>query len=113
MIMGEIKANKDLEVTKLWEDLTDFEKECIVVSHAQHFRKGGAKVTDERMGRILELGTPKCVFAYEDGKIQYFRVHKDSTDAMKVLCNNYLEESILETDGDIVREMLDDANEDF
>lgn len=111
--MDKIHANKDFEVTKLWHELTDFEKECMVVSHADNFRRGGAWVSNERMGRILELGTPKCVFAYKDGKIQYFRVHKDSIDVMKVLCNNYLDESILETDGDIVREMLDDANEEL
>lgn len=111
--MGDIEANNNLEVTKLWHELNDFERECLVVSHAQNFRRGGAWVSDERMGRLLELGTPKCVFAYKNGKIQYFRVHKDSIDVIKVLCNNYLDESIFETDDDSIRDMLDDANEEL
>jgi len=94
--MGDILANKDLETTKLWDELNDFERECIIVSHAQHFRKGGVNVTDGRMGKILDLGSPKCVFAYKGEEIQYYRVHKDSTDVMKVLFNNYLEKTVLE-----------------
>lgn len=106
--MGDIKANKDLEVTKLWDDLSDFERECIIVSHAQHFRKGGVRVTDERMKRILELGRPKCVFAYKGEEIQYYRVHKDSTDVMKVLFNNYLEKTVLEEIEEEFPDMLED-----
>lgn len=102
--MGDIKTNTDLETTKLWHELNDFEQGCMVFSHADKFRKGGINVSNDRVARLLELGTPKCVFAYKEGKIQYYRIHSDSIEVMKVLFNNYLQESVL---GKIEREFPD------
>ena len=109
--MGDIKVNKDWEVTKLWDELNDFERKCLIVSHANRLKSGGIKVTNERVGKLMELGTPKCVFAYKDGEIQYYRIHSDSIEVMKVLFNNYLQKSILEEVEEEFPDMLDPMGE--
>ena len=47
-------------------------------------------VTESHMMRLLDLGQPKCVFGYDGEQLKYSRIHKDSTEVMRVITNNYL-----------------------
>ncbi|PIB39053.1 hypothetical protein [Maribacter sp. 4G9] len=109
--MGDSSANMAIETTKPWDEMDAYERKVITVVHAQGFRDGGVDVTEERMLRILTLGSPKCVFAYQGDELKYARVHKDSVKIMKLLCNQYLEKSFLEENEEEIKQMLDDAKE--
>ncbi|MEM9363641.1 MAG: hypothetical protein AAGA43_13465 [Bacteroidota bacterium] len=106
-------TNDANEKVKEWTEMSPYELKVVTVIHANGFREGGVNVSDEHMFRILKLGKPKCVFGHIDGKLKYARIHEDSADIMKMLCNNYLEKSILEEIEEEFPDMLDPmGNED-
>ena len=60
--------------------MNDYERRVIALSHAHGFTNNG----------LLDLGQPKCVFGYDGEQLKYSRIHKDSTEVMRVITNNYL-----------------------
>ena len=97
-----------MEKVKEWREMSEYELKVVTVIHANGFREGGVNVSDERMFSILELGKPKCVFGYVDGKLKYARIHKDSVDVMRVITNNYLHKSVPEEIEEKFPDMLDE-----
>ena len=79
-----------IEITREWIQMNDYERRVIALSHANGFTNNGITVTESHMMRLLDLGQPKCVFGYDGEQLKYSRIHKDSTEVMRVITNNYL-----------------------
>lgn len=79
------------EVQKNWHELTGDEITYCIVSHCAALKLSPKNVHHLRsVSRIFNLGSPKIIFGYKDGKPNYCRIAAESADVMKLLIRQYL-----------------------
>lgn len=79
------------EIEKEWIDLTEGETFMCLAAHTQAVNLNWKNARHmATMRRIFDLGSPKIVFGYKDGEMNYCRIHENSADVIKILIRQYL-----------------------
>ena len=67
-----------------WDELSDFQKQGVVIAHK-------ASSSDTAMLlRLFELGRPQVIIGYQGDRMKYCRIAQSSVKVMKVILREYL-----------------------